>query len=51
MLLCLSVVLLLLPCLSQHLLKRLSIHVRMCGPVHDCGCVVDGSNAMAVMLW
>ena len=27
--------------------KDLPVCICMCGSAHDCGCVVDGSNAMA----
>ena len=26
--------------------KDLPVSICMCGSAHDCGCVVDGSNAM-----
>ena len=26
--------------------KDLPVYICMCGSAHDCGCVVDGSNAM-----
>ena len=27
----------------------LTVCICMCGSAHDCGCVVDGSNAMAAL--
>ena len=29
--------------------KDLPVCTCMCGSTHDCGCVVDGSNAMAAL--
>ena len=29
--------------------KDLPVCICMCGSAHDCGCVVDGSNAMAAL--
>ena len=29
--------------------KDLSVCICMCGSIHDCGCVVDGSGAMAAL--
>ena len=29
--------------------KDLPVGTRLCGSAHDCGCVVDGSNAMVAL--
>ena len=29
--------------------KDLPVHTCMCGSAHDCGCMVDGSNAMVAL--
>ena len=29
--------------------KDMHVCICMCGSAHDCGCVVDGSNAMAAI--
>ena len=29
--------------------KHLPVRTCMCGAAHDCGCVVDGSNAMVAL--
>ena len=33
-------------CVPQVKEEQMPVCICMCGSAHDCGCVVDGSNAM-----
>ena len=38
-----------IPQLREEQMVRICLYVCMCGSTHDCGCVVNGSGAMAAL--
>ena len=34
------------PQVKEEQMVRICLYVHVCGSPHDCGCMVDGSNAM-----